>query len=133
MRLVKGAKETFGWVVVGVDRELVIPPAAWERYGFRVAEGAVFLAGSKTSGGFGLTCQRLMAGLSLPIAPERVLGTGRFGGNREVRIPEGVPVRPGDRLLSAFGSRYLGFISRGRIYEQALRHPELEVFKKEYE
>ncbi len=46
-RLVKGAKETFGWVIVGVDRELVIPPKARERYRFYAEEEVVFIAGSE--------------------------------------------------------------------------------------
>ena len=35
-RLVKGAKWAFGWVVVGPGREIAIPPAAWDEYGFGV-------------------------------------------------------------------------------------------------
>jgi hypothetical protein len=134
MRLAKGAKETFGWVVVGADREIIIPPGAWERYGFQAGEKAVFIPGSRTSGGFGLASQNMLAGLAIPIAQNRIQGYGRFSAKREVRLPESIPAYPGDRLLSVFGSGHaLGFISRGPIYEEALRHPELDEFKKECE
>jgi hypothetical protein len=58
----------------------------------------------------------------------RVLGRSCFGDGRVV-VPSGVDVEPGDRLLAVRGSRYgLGFIARGPIYEEASKHPELEVF-----
>ena len=44
-------------------------------------------------------------------------------------MPPEVGVKPGDRLLAVRGSRYgLSFVARGPIYEEALKHPELEVF-----
>jgi hypothetical protein len=126
MRLVKGAKETFGWVIVGADREVVIPQKAWERYGFLVEEEAIFVPGSRKSGGFGLTTRKLLVGSTLPMREDRIWGYGRFTGNHEVRIPEELPVHPGDRLLTVFGSRFaLGFISRGPIFEEAIKHPEI--------
>jgi hypothetical protein len=127
VRLVKGAKETFGWVNVGSDREVIIPQKAWDRYGFQAQQEAVFIRGSRKSGGFGLTSRNLLASLSIPINQDRILGYGRFTSDREVRIPEAVPVHPGDRLLTAFGSRYaLGFISQGPIYAAAKQHPALD-------
>ena len=45
-RLVKGAKWTFGWVVVGPEREIAIPPEAW-------VFGAVGAAGLTSFGFFG--------------------------------------------------------------------------------
>jgi hypothetical protein len=131
-RLVKGAKETFGWVIVGVDRELVIPPKAWERYGFYAEEEAVFIAGSRKSGGFSLTNHKLLEGFSFPLGDNRILGYGWFNIDCEVRIPDNIPVKPGDQLLTAFGSGLaLGFISRGPIFEEAVQHPELEIYAKE--
>ena len=47
-RLAKGGKETFGWALVGRQREIIIPPDAWDRYGFEVGEQAIFLQASKT-------------------------------------------------------------------------------------
>jgi hypothetical protein len=46
-----------------------------------------------------------------------------------VTVPPEVGVQPGDRLLMVRGSRYgLAFVAQGPIYEEALKHPELEVF-----
>ncbi|MBN1146014.1 MAG: hypothetical protein JXA78_02065 [Anaerolineales bacterium] len=132
MRLVKGAKETFGWVIVGEGRELLIPPAAWERYGFQAGDEAIFTPGSRKSGGFGLTNRRLLERSALPLGESRSLGYGRFDADRQVRLPQSIPIDPGDRLLTVFGSGYaLGFISRGPIFEEACRHPELDEFKQE--
>ena len=119
-------------MIVGVDRELVIPPKAWERYGFYAEEKAVFIAASRKSGGFSLTNHKLLEGFSFPLGDNRILGYGRFNINGEVCIPDNIPVKPGDRLLTAFGSGLaLGFISRGPIFEEAIQHPELEIYAKE--
>jgi hypothetical protein len=132
MRLVKGAKETFGWVVVSADREVIIPPEAWDRYGFQAGEEGIFIPGSRKSGGFVITTQKLLDGSVLSIGEDRIWGYGQFTRNHEIRIPQDIPVNPGDRLLTAFGSGFaLGFISRGPIYEEAVNHLELTVFEKE--
>jgi len=129
-RLVKGAKWTYGWVVVGSEGEIIIPPQAWDEYGFRAGDEAIFAAGSSTSGGFSISTPTLMAEASQKMggADLHALGQSRFGDGRVVLPPE-VSVHPGDRLLAARGSCYgLGFVARGPIYEEATRHPELEVF-----
>jgi hypothetical protein len=129
-RLVKGAKWTFGWVVVGPEREIAIPPEAWREYGFRAGDEAIFTAGSGKSGGFGISTPALMAeaGARMGGVGLRELGRGRFGAGRVV-VPPGVGVEPGDRLLAVRGSRYgLGFVARGPIHAEALGHPELEEF-----
>ncbi|MBN1812571.1 MAG: hypothetical protein JXA14_12100 [Anaerolineae bacterium] len=129
-RLVKGAKWTFGWVIVGPEREIVIPPEAWDEYGFRAGDEAIFAPGSRKSGGFGVSTSALMAeaGGKMGDAGLHELGRDRFGNGR-VAVPPEVNVKPGDRLLTVRGSRYgLGFIARGPIYKEALKHPELEVF-----
>ena len=48
-RLVKGAKWTFGWVVVGPGGEIAIPLEAWREYGFRAGGEAIFTPGSGKS------------------------------------------------------------------------------------
>jgi hypothetical protein len=129
-RLVKGGKWTFGWAVVGTGREIAIPPEAWSEYGFQVGDEAVFTPGSRKSGGFGISTSALMAEASGKMGGTglRVLGRSRFGDGWVVVPPE-VDVKPGDKLLAVRGSRYgLGFVARGPIYEEALKHPELEVF-----
>ena len=129
-RLVKGAKWTYGWVVVGPEGEVTIPPEAWREFGFQPGEEAVFTPGSRRSGGFGISTPKLMAAVSerLGGGTIRVLGRGRFGDGR-VAVPPEVGVKPGDQLLTVRGSRYgLGFVARGPIYEEALKHSALEVF-----
>ena len=59
-RLVKGAKWTYGWVVVGPTRRIVIPPEAWRAFGFQAGGEAVFLPGSRRSGGFSLSTPGLV-------------------------------------------------------------------------
>jgi hypothetical protein len=129
-RLVKGAKWTFGWVVIGPEREVVIPPEAWDEYGFQAGDEAIFTPGSRKSGGFGVSTLALLAEASRKMggADLRELGRSRFSDERVV-VPLEVDVKPGGRLLTVRGSRYgLGFIARGPVYEEALKHPELEVF-----
>jgi hypothetical protein len=129
-RLVKGAKWTYGWVVIGPKGEIAIPPEAWREFGFQPGEEAVFTLGSRRSGGFAVSTLALMAEVREKMvgAELRELGRGQFG-DGWVTVPPEVGVKPGDRLLAVRGSRYgLGFVARGPIYEEALRHSALEVF-----
>ena len=124
-QLVKGGKWVFGWVIVGPAGELSIPPDAWDEYRFQVGDEVTFLPGSRRSGGFGLSHPRLMDDASGPLAA-RTLARGRIEEGRWVLVPAVVAVQPGDRLLAVRGSgRALGFVTRGPIYEEALRHPEI--------
>jgi len=117
-RLVKGAKWTYGWVIVGTRLDLPIPPAAWAEFGFEEGGQAVFLRGSSRSGGFSVSTPRLLDGMS-----------ERLGSGAPTPLAPHMGVRPGDRLLTARGSRYgLAFVARGPIYDEALAHPELDVF-----
>jgi hypothetical protein len=127
-QLVKGGKWVFGWVIVGPGRELVIPPAAWDEYQFQVGDEVTFIPGSRRSGGFGLTHARLLAGGPAPLQM-RALALSRVDEVGRVVLPSVVGVQPDGRLLAVRGSgRALGFVARGPIYEEALRHPELACF-----
>jgi hypothetical protein len=127
-QLVKGGKWVFGWVIVGLAGELPIPPEAWDEYRFQVGDEVIFLPGSRRSGGFGLSHPRLMADRPAPLEA-RALARGRIEDRGWVVMPAAVGVQPGDRLLAVRGSgRALGFVARGPIYEEALRHPELACF-----
>jgi hypothetical protein len=131
-QLVKGGKWVFGWVVVGSGGEIAIPSQAWREYGFQVGEEALFMPGSRRSGGFSLSTARLMAGSALQAGLEgRLLGRGAISQVGRVRVPPGVGVRPGDRLLAVRGSGYgLGFVARGPIYQEALSQSHrLEQFE----
>jgi hypothetical protein len=129
-RLVKGAKWIYGWVVVGSDGEITIPPQAWDEYGFRAGDEAIFTPGSRRSGGFGISTPALMteAGEKMGGAGLHTLGRSQFGDGRVI-VPPGMGVNPGDQLLTVRGSCYgLGVVAKGPIYEKATKHPELEVF-----
>jgi hypothetical protein len=124
-RLVKGGKWVYGWMVVGPKGEGTIPPEARREYNFQVGDEVIFLPGSRSSGGFGLSTPKLMAASLGRFELEgRMLGKGRIGEDGQVTAPPGVEVKPGDRLLVVRGSRHaLGFVARGPIYEEALKHP----------
>ena len=133
-RLVKGAKWTYGWVVVGPRLEVAIPPDAWREYGFQAGGEAIFTPGSRRSGGFAISTPELMdqAADRLAGGTLRELGHAQFQEDACIVVPSGLGVEPGNRLLAVRGSRYgLGFVVRGPIYEQALQHAELEVWEKE--
>jgi len=127
-QLVKGGKWVFGWTFVGPGRVVTIPSDAWDEYRFRVGDEITFIAGSRRSGGFGLSHERLLAGTALVLGA-RVLAQGRIEEEGRVPVPAAVGIEPGDMLLVVRGSgRALGFLTRGPIYEEALRHPELLSF-----
>ena len=131
-RLVKGGKWAYGWAIVGPDGSIPIPPHAWREFGFQAGGEAIFTPGSRRSGGFSVSTPELMGAASERMAGAalRVLGRGRFDESGQVTAPPEVRVKPGDRLLAVRGSRYgLGFAALGPIYEEALKHPELESFR----
>ncbi len=128
-QLVRGGKWVFGWVRVGPQGELVIPPPAWDEYGFQVGDRVTFLPGSRKSGGFGLSHTRLLALMPAPLQA-RTMAWGRVHRRRHVIIPASLGVRPGDRLLAVRGSgSALGYVARGPIFEEATQHPDLPCFR----
>lgn len=127
-QLVKGGKWVFGWVLVGPPGAVTIPPEAWDEYAYQTEDEVIFLAGSRRSGGFGLSTPRLLEQTRQPLQA-RVLARGHIAQNHQVIVPPAIGIRPGDRLLAVRGSgRALGFVAEGTIYEEALKHPSLEVF-----
>ncbi|MBN1659100.1 MAG: hypothetical protein JXA93_11885 [Anaerolineae bacterium] len=132
-QLVKGGKWVFGWTVVGSGGGITIPPEAWEEYRFQVGDEVTFIAGSRRSGGFGLSHPRLLVGSAL-LLESRMLGKGWIGESACIVAPAATGVQPGDPLLVVRGSgRALGFIARGPIYDEAAKHPELACFDQESE
>lgn len=130
-QLVKGAKWTFGWAVVNPEGSITIPPDAWREFGFRQGDDAIFLPGSRRSGGFAISTAALLTGLAEPLvgATSRILAKARFGAGH-VLLPPDLGLQPGARLLAVRGSRYgLGFVAQGPIFEEALKQTDkLEVF-----
>jgi hypothetical protein len=127
-QLVKGGKWVFGWTVMSSAGEVRIPPKAYAEYGFQTGGTVVILPGSRRSGGCGVARQKKLAGSQISLA-QHMLGKGVVGKNERVAFPNAAGVQPGERLLVVRGSGLaLGFVQRGPIYEEALRHPEIEVF-----
>jgi hypothetical protein len=125
-QLTKSGKWVFGWVVVGQGREIRVPPEAWTEYGFQMQDDILFTRGSRRSGGFGLGRREVLA--RSPIRA-RALAEGRIIKQGMVSLPQTLDAQPGERLLAARGSGLaLGFLQRGPIYAEALKHPELEEF-----
>jgi hypothetical protein len=127
-QLTKGGKWVFGWVVVSSQREITIPPEAYHEYGFRAGEQVMFLRGSRRSGGFGLG-----RASKLPVMlKKRALAQAQMGEQGRLIAPPESGAQPGQRLLAVRGSGYAPvFITRGPIYEEALKHPELVSFEQE--
>ena len=116
-------------MIVGPEREIRIPPEAYAEYGFLAGEQVLLLHGSRTSGGFSIGRRETLAQAKTNLA-QRSLAQGVIGQERRIEISLEVNVKPGDRLLAARGSGMaLSFVQRGPIYEEALKHPEIEVFK----
>lgn len=127
-QLVKGGKWVFGWTVVGPAGEGRIPPEAYAEYGFQPREPVVFLPGSRRSGGVGVARREKLAQSRIPLS-QRALGEGVIGEKGWITFPPESGVQPGDRLLAVRGSGMaLGFVQCGPIYEEALKHPEVETF-----
>jgi len=127
-QLVKGGKWVFGWVIVNPGGEVQIPPEAFAEYGFQPGERVLFLRGSRRSGGLGIgRCERLAQS---PISQQsRTIGQGTIRPAGQVALPPEAGLQPGERLLVVRGSgAALGFVQRGPIYEEALKHPEVETF-----
>jgi hypothetical protein len=127
-QLVKGGKWVFGWVVVGEGGWINVPPEAWDEYGYCLGDEIVFIRGSRTSGGFSAARAERLTDSPLS-ASSRILARGSIRQEKRIDLPPELSVRPGDRLLVARGSGLaLGFFNKGPILEEALNHPELEVF-----
>jgi hypothetical protein len=127
-QLAKGGKWVFGWVVVGPGGEVQIPPDAYAEYGFQAGETVIFIRGSRRSGGFGIGRPERLAQTKISLQ-SRTFGQGTIHTTGRVALPPETDVKAGDRLLVARGSGLaLGFLQRGPIYEEALLHPEIEVF-----
>lgn len=126
-QIAKGGKWVFGWVVLDPTGKVHIPPEAYTEYGFQSGDPVAFLAGSRRSGGFGVARQERLA--AAKILEQRVVAKGIIAEGGCVTFPTQCGLQPGERLLVVRGSGLaLGFLQRGPIYEEAARHPEVEVF-----
>jgi len=126
--LVKGGKWVFGWVMVEQDAIIRIPPEAYVEYGFQAGEAVFITRGSQTSGGLGVGRWECLSHAQVSMQ-SRLIGQSRINSERQVVLPPNSSVMPGERLLAVRGSGLaLGFIQRGLINEEALKHAEIEIF-----
>jgi hypothetical protein len=153
-RLVKGGKFVYGLSRISPQGGIFIPPAAMKEYAFSKGDKVVVMSGSRRSGGFGLTKKEIVAKSELSGLIETLSGLwdcripreetvenqGRLFCWTEIQdggfisLPRealaGYGCKPGDLLAVGKGSYLaLAFIARGPIMEEALKHPELEVFE----
>ena len=125
----KGGKWMFGWYVVGAVGEVRIPTAAFSEHGFQAGEPIIYLCGSLRSDGFSVGRQEKLGGSSTPLL-RRSIGHGMIQEDGRISVPPGTDIQPGQRILAVRGSGYaVLFLTGGPIYEEALKHPEIETFK----
>jgi hypothetical protein len=126
-QLVKGGKWVSGWVRVEIAGWITIPVEAYQEYGFEAGDEVVFLRGSRRSGGFAVgRVERIAAAAGGLELQKRVVGEGWIEAGRQVLLLAQIGIRPGNRLLAVRGSGLaLGFVVRGPIYEEGLKHPGL--------
>jgi bifunctional DNA-binding transcriptional regulator/antitoxin component of YhaV-PrlF toxin-antitoxin module len=152
-RLVKGGKWVYGLSRIGPAGTIVIPPEAIKEYGYGEHDKVIIMSGSRTSGGFGLTTASnleksqlaaLLEGLhelsSYRIPEGKILKKrGRLYCWMAIREGSSITVpletlsqyglQAGNLLVVGKGSGLaIAFIARGPLLEEALKHPELEVF-----
>ncbi len=126
-QLVKGGKWVFGWVVISPKHEVMIPPEAYREYHFKAGDQLAFLQGSKRSGGFAVCRTELFE--KHPILNIRVIAFGVMKQNGTFILPDTIHIDPSEKLLTGRGS-YIGlsFLKTGPIIDEAMLHPELDVF-----
>jgi len=156
-QLVKGGKYIFGWTVILNDGRIRIPDETYDEYRFSETGTVILLSGSKTSGGFSLHKPDSIAETKPGHQITDLIGYNKESGSFTSRRLEVVKsgdrlicwttldrekyfnlsnewldlhaLKPGVRLLVGRGSG-LGpaFISKGYIYNEALKHTGLMVY-----
>jgi hypothetical protein len=152
-QLVKGGKYVFGWSLIRINRDIIIPDEAYLEYGFKNDEKGILMSGSKKSGGFGLSSKRLLAnspiGKMLMKYPEfinykinegqikkinnKIFSWVSIKKERTINLPERLldafKIKINQKLLVVRGSGLaLGFVTIGPIYEEAKKHSEILIF-----
>jgi len=156
-RLVKGGKYVFGWTTIRENGNVLIPDEAFAEYHFKASDPVIIMSGSKTSGGFSVLTTGALEASEIGQRIFETLGYSKESGSffttgldvkrtgpryicwteidhghcirLSTRFMEAIGINTANKLLVAMGSG-LGpaFISRGPIYEEALKHPYLQVF-----
>jgi bifunctional DNA-binding transcriptional regulator/antitoxin component of YhaV-PrlF toxin-antitoxin module len=155
-QLTKGGKYVFGWSVVSKDGKIPIPEEARREYQLKSGERVILIPGSNTSGGFSIAKKLRLEQSKLSDILTRNPELAKFrteegetiningrnlcwvtiekGGLLQLppHTLEVYGVMPGDYLLAVRGSYIgIGMVVRGRLIEEARKHPEIAVFKFE--
>ncbi len=152
-QLVKGGKYIFGWSAVSNKGVINIPDEAFLEYAFNYDDKGILMSGSKRSGGFGLSSERLLK--NTPIEKmlinypdvlnyqltegeikqinKRIFSWVGINQNRSIKLSESLlkvfNFKINTKLLVGRGSGIaLGFIAKGPIYEEAKKHPEIPLY-----
>jgi hypothetical protein len=156
-QLVKGGKHVFGWSVITDELKVRIPDEAYDEYSFGHTDKIIILSGSETSGGFSINTPCSVANSKFGDRIISLIGyikeSDEFTIKRQKIVRAGerfiswtnllddksfylsddlmdfLGVHSGSRLLAARGSGVgMTFISRGPIYNEALKHNALLVY-----
>lgn len=153
-QLVKGGKYIYGLSKISKTGVIVIPPEAMKEYQLKDGERVIIMNGSRKSGGFGVTKSSILQKINLAGIIQAVPGLANYqipenetienkgrwlcwsiiktGGYLQLPVDtlSKYGVTPGKLLAVGRGSNLaLGFIARGVILKEALKHPELELFE----
>ncbi len=151
-QLVKRGKYVFGWTIVHPDGFILLPPEAQEEYRFKAGDNLIIMNGSETSGGFAITTFNKIRNTPLlnrinqfpELSSFRNLKNGYLEDNKKIYTwstlersgyfiihPHALKkffIKPYDKLLVIRGSELApGFIQKGNIFNEALKHPELKI------
>jgi hypothetical protein len=127
-QLVKGGKWVFGWCIVGPAGEIQIPPEAYVEYDFQPGEKVFIIRGSQRSGGVSIGRPEKIENSPVKLC---FIGEATIDVLGRITLPTEANIQPGERLLAVRGSSLaLGFLQRGSIFEEALKHQGIEIFHK---
>lgn len=153
-QLVKGGKHVFGWSTLNKELIVRIPDEAWDEYKLYQTDKIIIMSGSKTSGGFSINTPCSIVQSKFGDRITSLIGyikeSDEFTVKRQKIVRAGerfiswtnlledksfyllndlialLGLHPGNRLLAVRGSGVgITFISRGPIYNEALKHKEL--------
>ena len=155
-QLVKGGKYVFGISRINENFRIVIPPSAIEEYMLNDEKAVILISGSKTSGGFSICSTGKLKGSKLSNLLKLLQfddPTGNFGTaenemidfNKRIicwlklysdgsfqlnqQLITGLSLGNSGKLVVVRGSGLgPGFIAKGPIFNEAAKHPELQVF-----
>ena len=153
-QIVKGGKYVFGWSKVGIQGKIKIPPEAFKEYNLSLDKSAILFSGSKTSGGFGLSSIRILRNSIMNEILEKNSSLANYQiaegeivefknkkycwlkiqEDKSIILPErtlnAFEINKNDILLTGRGSHLaIGFIAKGLIFQEAKKHPEIEIFE----